>query len=699
MLSMCLVLASAAAATGDVVGWRGDGSGVYPKADPPIEWQRVSKAVAALRVQAEPPKGDGPSGQPMPDGVIREWLVLGPVATRKGAKKTTTDALLAEDQSKFSPAAGQRSAGAEWKVVKTDTAYIDFAREFDTYDKNVEKSAYATVWVWSPADGGFILRVMHTGTLNLWLNGKPTHKFSNTQLNYTPQMVRLARGWNRLLLRSTPQRGPARSRPIVGTWYVNLAIEANPAGAEYDRKNIAWTTALPAPNGFGGPIVVGGKILLQSEPADLVCLDKRTGKILWVRANNYNELATDDEKKTHADVFKEIAPLAARLKEVNDSFASDAPPKLERADGREEFKEKTDLQKKLYDLMKKVDRRKYSLPRGQDVGYSGLTPVSDGRHVWAWFATGGTCCYDLDGKLVWRRLDNEGSFFEHGYSTSPILADGKIIVFMNKMIAFDAAKGDRVWTTEFNRREYWANRFHGTPAAATVGRTPVCILPTGYILRLSDGRIIYGKGPGVSHHQQEIPSPVVVGNTVYRLSTWNEFSKTTLPAVATDPLKMDAVRQLKMDLEHYPTNYLAWHMCSPLIHDGLAYLVNNTGVLTVVDVETMEVVYEKLLDLDHFQTAHEGAGRGISVSPALAASRPDGTRGPEGSGRIYLLGNTGATLVIKPGREYEQLAKNRIERVFWRYWGMRHERFVAPPAFDGKTLFIRGDRFLYRIGK
>ena len=91
--------------------------------------------------------------------------------------------------------------------------------------------------------------------------------------------------------------------------------------------------------------------------------------------------------------------------------------------------------------------------------------------------------------------------------------------------------------------------------------------------------------------------------------------------------------------------------------------------------------------LDHFQTAHEGAGRGISVSPSLAG------------GRIYLLGNTGSTLVIKPGRTYEQLAKNRIENIFWRYWGMRHERFVAPPAFDGKAMFIRGDRFLYCIGK
>ena len=689
MLMTMIVMILAGGTFGETVGWRGDGSGVYPDVEAPVTWQRVSKAVAALRVQAKPPKGEAPSGRTMVDGVIREWLVLGPVAAESAAKGKTTDVLLVEDQSKLSAAAGERAAGVQWKTVRTDTAYIDFARQFDTYGKNLTQSVYATAWVYAPAEGGFILRVMHTGTLNVWLNGKPTHKFGNTQLNYTPQMVKLVKGWNRLLLRSTPQRGPVRSRPIPGTWYVNLVIEANPAGAEYDEKNIAWRTALPAPEGFGGPIVVGEKLFLQSEPADLVCVDKRTGKLLWIRSNNYNELATDEEKKANAETFKKIAALAARLDGVNASFVSGVPPKMERLGGGMDFKEKAGLQKQLCDLMKTVDRKKYSLPKGQDVGYSGMTPVSDGRRVWAWFATGVTCYYDLDGKLVWRRLDNEGSFFEHGYSTSPILADGKLIVFMNKMIAFDAAKGERLWTAEFNRREYWANRFHGTPAVATIGPDDagMCILPTGYMLRLSDGKMLYNKGPGLSHHQQEIPSPVVRGNTLYRLSTWNEFFKLTLPTEATDPLKMTAVRQLKMNLEHYPTNYLAWHMASPLIHNGLAYLLNNTGVLTVVDVETMKVVYEKLLDLDHFQTAHEGAGRGISVSPALAG------------GRIYLLGNTGATLVIKPGRQYEQLAKNRIETVFWRYWGMRHERFVAPPAFDGKHLFIRGDRHLYCVGR
>jgi outer membrane protein assembly factor BamB len=294
-----------------------------------------------------------------------------------------------------------------------------------------------------------------------------------------------------------------------------------------------------------------------------------------------------------------------------------------------------------------------------------------------------TCRYDLDGKCIWRRLDNEGSFFEHGYSTSPLLADGKVIVFMNKMIAFDASTGERLWTTEFTTKD--AQRFHGTPAAARIGQTAVCVLPTGHILRLSDGKIIRDKGPEFGNQQQEIPSPVVMGDTVYELSTYSKLHKVVLPAEASEPLANVAVRTVKIDVSRYPTYYMDWFMASPLIHEGLAYCVNNTGVLTVFDIEKMEVVYQKLLDVDHYQSVNEGPGRGIGISPSLAG------------GKIYIVGDTGTTLVIKPGRAYEQLAKNKIESVVRRYWSQRTERFISAPVFDGKRMYLRGERYLYCI--
>ena len=82
MIGTAALLAAGSLSFGEgpkVVGWRGDGSGVYPDADPRAQWQRITRAVAGLRVQAEAPKGDGPSGQACPDGVIRELRFLRPV--------------------------------------------------------------------------------------------------------------------------------------------------------------------------------------------------------------------------------------------------------------------------------------------------------------------------------------------------------------------------------------------------------------------------------------------------------------------------------------------------------------------------------------------------------------------------------------------------------------------------------------------
>ena len=63
-------------------GWRGDGTGKCPAANPPVTWGRVSKLVKGLRYQARPPRA-GDTGKPMPDGVVREWPILGPVPSRR----------------------------------------------------------------------------------------------------------------------------------------------------------------------------------------------------------------------------------------------------------------------------------------------------------------------------------------------------------------------------------------------------------------------------------------------------------------------------------------------------------------------------------------------------------------------------------------------------------------------------------------
>jgi hypothetical protein len=56
------------------------------------------------------------------------------------------------------------------------------------------------------------------------------------------------------------------------------------------------------------------------------------------------------------------------------------------------------------------------------------------------------------------------------------------------------------------------------------------------------------------------------------------------------------------------------------------------------------------------------------------------------SGRIYLVGRDGTTLVIKQSDKLEILSKNVL-----------NDPVDASPAVVGKQLFLRGEKFLYCI--
>src|SRR3954449_10410136 len=77
-----------AIAADNTIGWRGDGTGKYPGTHPPVTWSRTSTAVKALRFSAENP-GGADSGTAMSDGVIREWLVVGPLALKQDEPEAT----------------------------------------------------------------------------------------------------------------------------------------------------------------------------------------------------------------------------------------------------------------------------------------------------------------------------------------------------------------------------------------------------------------------------------------------------------------------------------------------------------------------------------------------------------------------------------------------------------------------------------
>jgi outer membrane protein assembly factor BamB len=641
-----------------IVGWRGDGSGKYPVATPPVTWGRVSKAVQGLRFQAARPKGSD-TGVPMTDGVIREWLVLSPAPPG-----TKADKEIVPNEAELSPAEHERVGDAQWKKVTPDTAWLDFSQLISKTDPGI---ALAATHVYSEAGGRFLVNVTQLGGFRIVLNGK------SLPAGYGRYQFDLVKGWNRLLLKVAPHE--------TG-WACTLALHAR-APAEFEDTNLVWSLPLPGVHGgfYGGgtgcgsPVLARDRMYLQSEPYDLICISRNDGKVQWVRTNSFFDAAAEEDKKKPA--YSEAEALARKLGEINASLSTGPLP-------GKQLEEKAKLETAISAKMQEVDPARYKKYETPDVGFSGFTPICDGKRLYVWYGSGVTACYDLEGNRLWIRADPLPSV-EHGFSSSPLLVDGKIIVFMRDVFAFDSKTGKLAWRIPIVAHEGFnpGGYFHGTPARADIGGIPLVVLGNGTILRAADGKILFTH-PEMGN--QAISSPLVEGNRLLETSTGSmRLFIHTLPAAVTDPLK-PSTQIVPVATPAFPHYYMPWHMASPLVHQGLAYLVNNTGVLTVVDLKDGKVLYQKMLDLDEFQTANEGASRGIGISPALAGKY------------LYFLGNNGAAVVLEPGRTFKQVAKNKIENIVsLGHWGERQERFVANPVFDGNRLYIRGEGHLYCI--
>ena len=72
---------------------------------------------------------------------------------------------------------------------------------------------------------------------------------------------------------------------------------------------------------------------------------------------------------------------------------------------------------------------------------------------------------------------------------------------------------------------------------------------------------------------------------------------------------------------------------------------------------------------------------GASGSAASSARRP-----LYGDGKVYFCGHDGTTTVVKPAREYVELAENKLD-----------DGFMASPAVTGKALIWRTRSAMYRI--
>ena len=393
-------------------------------------------------------------------------------------------------------------------------------------------------------------------------------------------------------------------------------------GNAYETKGIVWMTPLPDV-GVSSPIAVGPLIFLTTEVADLVCIDKQSGRILWIRSNPEFEGISPEERKENPLFSAHLEPLMPELTaasvelakanaelvealntQMSTAATSMSKPPAAALKKREIEKKINTLQQTADKAMQEEQKKAEKKPEkffdrywGQAVfGFSGPTPTSDGKNVCAFFTTGVSVCYDLQGNRKWIHR-GKGSGSEHGNFASPLLTAGVLVVWANEMRGYDVESGKLLWS-----RPAKAFNTYGSLFRIKSGNDAVAAFQWGFFTRIRDGMAVWDSGV----FGDSVQTPIVEGDTIFARVGYpknnNEalgFRAFKVPA-STDSGKLTPGPTFKMDwaadelvVDKATNPFDRGFVASPLFVDGLIYQMTQGGGLIVHDASTGNTVYRK----------------------------------------------------------------------------------------------------------
>jgi len=292
------------------------------------------------------------------------------------------------------------------------------------------------------------------------------------------------------------------------------------------------------------------------------------------------------------------------------------------------------------------------------------SPVTDGKHLIAYFGSYGLYCIDtISGKVIWRKiLGKMSTKHAHGEGTSPALSGNTVVVNWDHegesaLLAFDKSTGREKWKVERLEVTSWS-----TPLIVSIGTTNQVIVSASGRIRgynLDTGAVIWECG-GMSHNV--VASPVYAKGIVYLGCS---YDKRAMIAIRLEGAKGDIT-----DTKHvlWTTNKRTPYVPSPLLYgDTLYYLSHYQGILSVI---------------------HAKSGQ-IKAGPFRIDSLRDIYASPIGAGgHVYITSREGLTIVITHSKEPKPIAVNRL-----------NESFSASIAVAGNQLFLRGEKHLYCIAE
>jgi outer membrane protein assembly factor BamB len=430
-------------------------------------------------------------------------------------------------------------------------------------------------------------------------------------------------------------------------WRGPLANGTNPA-AKPPRSwgpdsNIAWKVRVPG-SGSSTPIVWGNQVIvLTSEEVDAKTVAEA-------------EMAELESDVPGIAAFGTVVTIGQATPDMAKERYL-AEQKLTRASKRYRFSVVSyDLESGEKKWETDVVRQFPHEPCHATNSFASASPVTDGKHIYAFFGSRGLFCLDMQGVVKWQyslgRMQTLGSF---GEGASPAVYDDYVIVPWDHegdscLMALNAKNGYVKWKVSRQERTNWA-----TPIVVNHKNTNQVIVNgrTVRSYKLETGELLWSC-PGQT--EQAIPTPLANNGRVFvtsGLRGWACFA-ISLDAEGVVPENSEYVHwTLKKQTPYVP---------SPCSYNGNLYLYHeNSRTISIINEENGEAVLppKRLMDLG-------------DVYASLGVA----------DGMLFLTDRAGKTLVLD-AKSLETVSENSLD-----------ETINASLVFVGERILARSSNHL-----
>jgi len=290
--------------------------------------------------------------------------------------------------------------------------------------------------------------------------------------------------------------------------------------------------------------------------------------------------------------------------------------------------------------------------------YASPTAVTDGELVYVYFGSQGVFSYDYDGDLLWKVDLGNIHTWGHGHGASPLLYDGLVILQVDQnegdgsfVVALAGETGKEVWRTPRKMRINYSSPI----LVDARGRTQMITTSYNFVISYDPetGKELWRIEGFIGN---AVPTPVANATIVFVTSGY--------PDKLTRAIRIPAAGESPNVTWEYRKG--SGYTPSSLLYRDYLYLVSDKGILTCLEPDTGNVVYE---------------GGRIPVATFVRSSPV------AWEDNILLGGEDGDFFVVRAGAVHEVVSAYSID-----------EPVTASPAIAGGKLYVRGESHLYAIG-